>query len=93
MSETSNPIILSLLAANRKLKEMWKTPICLVVRLLRRLGKSYSKIRKETGLKHSTIQGIFKGPSSCTTRKGKTFKLQLLKSYKVERIFLFVSKS
>ena len=55
MSKTLNPIILLLLAANYKLKEMWKTLVCLVVCLLRQAGKSYSKIKKETSLKHSTI--------------------------------------
>jgi hypothetical protein len=55
MLETLNLIILLLLAANYKLKEMWKTLICFVVCLLQRASKSYSKIRKETGLKRFTI--------------------------------------
>jgi hypothetical protein len=92
MLETSDLIILSLLVANYKPREMWKALVRLVVRLLQQSGKSYSKIRKETGLKHSTIQGILKGPSSRITRKGKTFKLQLLKSYKSSASFyLFLS--
>jgi tRNA(Phe) wybutosine-synthesizing methylase Tyw3 len=60
MLETSDLIILLLLVANHKPREMWKTPICLVVCSLQQSGKSYSEIRKETGLKHSTIQGILK---------------------------------
>ena len=34
-------------------------------------GVSHGEIRKKTGLQRSTIQGIVKGPSSQTTRKGK----------------------
>jgi len=55
MLETLNLIILLLLAANHKLKEMWKTLIRFIVCLLRQASKSYSEIRKETGLKRSTI--------------------------------------
>jgi hypothetical protein len=93
MSETLDPIILSPLAANHKPGEMWRTPVRLVVRSLRRAGKSYGEIKKETGLERSTIQGILKGPSSCTTQRGKTFKPHILKPHKVQRIFLFVSES
>jgi len=86
-------IILSSPVADHKPKEMWKTPVRLVVRSLRRDGKSYGEIKKLTSLERSTIQLIIKGPSSRTTRKGKTFKPQLLKPKEVRRIFLFVSKS
>ena len=86
-------IILSSLVADHKPKEMWKTPVRLVVRSLRRDGKSYGEIKKLTSLERSIIQLIIKGPSSRTTRKGKTFKPQLLKLKEVRRIFLFVSKS
>ena len=55
MLETSDLIILSLLVANYKPREMWKALVRLVVRLLQQSGKSYSKIRKETGLKRFTI--------------------------------------
>ncbi len=67
--------ILSSPVANHKPNEMWRTPVCAVVCSLCRKGKSYSEIRKETGLERSTIQSIIKGPLSCTTCKGKTFKL------------------
>jgi len=88
-----NLIILLLLAANHKLREMWRTLVYFVVCLLQQAGKSYSKIKKETSLKCSTIQGILKGSSFYTTRKGKMFKLHFLKSYKVKCIFLFVFES
>jgi hypothetical protein len=83
MLEMSDPIILSPSAADHKPKEMWTTPVRSVVRSMRRACKSYGEIRKETGLKRSTIQGIIKGPSSRTTRKGKTFKPHLLKPHEV----------
>ena len=85
--------ILSSPVANHKPNEMWRTPVRAVVRSLCRKGKSYGEIRKETGLERSTIQSIIKGPSSCTTHKGKTFKPQLLTPKEVRRIFLFVSES
>ena len=93
MSEMSDLIILSPLAADHKPKEMWKTPVRSVVRSMRRAGNTYGEIKKATGLERSTIQGIINGPSSRTTRKGKTFKPHLLKPHEVRRIFLFVSKS
>jgi cell shape-determining protein MreC len=76
MLETSNPIILLPIAANYQPKKMWKTLVCLVVCFICQANKSYSEIRKATSLMRSIIQGIVKGPSSCITRKGKTFKLQ-----------------
>ena len=89
----SNPIILLPSVANYKSKQQWQTPVRSVVRSLRRAGKSYGEIKKETGLERSTIQHIIKGPFSRTTRKGKRCKPYLLKPYKVRRIFLFVSES
>ena len=50
-------------------------------------------IKKLTGLPRSTIQGIVYGPSSRTTRKGKSFKPMLLKPAEIQRIFRFVSVS
>ena len=78
--------ILSSPAMDHKPKEMWKTPVrC--VRTLRRQGKSYGEIKKETGLERSTIQGICKGASSYTTRKGKAIKPEALKEADIRRIF------
>jgi hypothetical protein len=89
----SDLIILSPSVVNHKPKEQWETPVRLIVRSMRRQGKSYGEIKKATGLERSTIQHIIKGPSSRTTRKGKTFKPHLLKPHEVRRIFLFVSES
>ena len=74
-------------------KEMWKTPVHALVRSLRRQGHSYGQIRALTSLKRSTIQGIVKGPSSRTTRKGLATKRPALKQADVKRIFRFVSES
>ena len=74
-------------------KEMWRTPIRSSVRTLRREGKSYSQIVVLIGLKRSTIQGIVKGPSSCTTRAGKATKKPALKTADIKHIFRFVSAS
>ena len=76
-------LILSPSVANHKPKEQWKTPVRAAVRLLHRQGKSYCKIKKLTGLERSTIQGIVKGASSRTTRKGKATKHPILKPAKV----------
>jgi transposase len=73
--------------------DQWKTPVRSIVRGIRRKGMSHSKIRKETDLTRSTIQHIVKGPSSRTTRKGKTFKPRLLNQADIKRIFRFVSES
>ena len=86
-------IILSPSAANHKPKEQWKTPVRSTVRSLRRQGKSYGEIKKLTGLERSTIQGIVKGVSSRTTRKGKATKPKALKQADIKRIFRFVSES
>jgi len=72
-------------------KEMWKTPVRATIRAMRRDGKSYNDIVEKTGLKRSTIQGIVKGISSRTTRKGKATKPRLLKQADIKRIFRFVS--
>ena len=72
---------------------MWRTPVRSTVRSLRRQGHSYRQIRALTGLKRSTIQGIVKGPSSRTTRKGLATKRPALKQADVQRVFRFVSKS
>jgi hypothetical protein len=74
-------------------KDMWKTPVRSAVRTLRREGKSYNQIVTLTGLKQSTIQGIVKGPTSRTTRKGKATKRPALKQAEIKRIFRFVSES
>ena len=79
--------ILSSPAINHKPKEMWKTPVRCVVRTLCRQGQSYGEIKKETGLERSTIQGICKGASSYTTRKGKAIKPEALKEADIRRIF------
>jgi hypothetical protein len=85
-------IILSPIALAHKPKEMWKTPVRSTVRSLRRQGKSYGEIKKLTGLERSTIQGIVKGVSSRTTRKGKPTKPKALKTADIKRIFRFVSE-
>jgi hypothetical protein len=85
--------ILSSPDLNHKPGEMWRTPARSKIRGMRAAGKSYSEIKKLTGLERSTIQGIIKGPSSRTTRKGKTFKPTLLKKSDIQRIFCFVSES
>jgi hypothetical protein len=72
-------IILSPSVANHKPKEQWKTPVRSTVRSLRRQGKSHGEIKKLTSLEQSTIQGIVKGVSSHTTRKGKATKPKALK--------------
>jgi hypothetical protein len=74
-------------------KGMWKTPIRSTVRTLRREGHSYGQIRALTGLQRSTIQGIVKGHSSRTTRKGLATKRPALKQAEIKRIFRFVSES
>ena len=51
----SDLIILPPSMVNHKLKEQWETPIRLIVRFIRRQGKSYSEIKKATGLEWSTI--------------------------------------
>ena len=66
--------ILSSPLENHKAGEMWRTPVRAKVRGIRAAGKSYNAIKKLTGLPRSTIQGIVYGPSSRTTRKGKSFK-------------------
>jgi hypothetical protein len=81
---------------NHKPKEQLETPIRSTVRSLHKQGKSYGEIKKLTSLERSTIQGIVKGVSSRTTRKGKATKRPVLKPAKpaeVRRIFRFVSKS
>ena len=85
--------ILSSPDLNYKPGEMWRTPARSKIRVMRAAGKSYGEIKKLTGLEWSTIQGIIKGPSFRTTRKGKTFKLTLLKKSDIQRIFRFVSES
>jgi len=72
---------------------MLRTPARAKVRGTRAAGKSYREIRKLTGLERSTIQGIVKGLSSRTARKGKTFKPKLLSQADIKRIFRFVSES
>ena len=56
ISETSDPIIFSPLAADHKSKEMWRTP----VRSIRGAGKSHGEIRKATGLKRNLIEKIWR---------------------------------
>ena len=85
--------ILSSLAMNHKPKEMWKTTVRCVIRILRRQGKSYREIKKETGLERSTVQGICKGASSRTTRKAKATKPRALKKADIRLILRFISAS
>jgi len=56
----------------------WKTPERSVIRAMKREGKSYGEIMKETGLVCSSIQRIVKAPSSKRLRKGKVFKPKLI---------------
>jgi hypothetical protein len=86
-------IILSPSVANHKPKEMWKTPVHSTVHSSRKQGKSCGEIKRLTGLERSTIQGIVKGVSSRTTRKGKATKYPALKLADIKRIFRFVSES
>jgi hypothetical protein len=91
--EESNTILSPLAIKEHKPGDQWKTPVRSIVRGLRWKGLSYGEIRLETGLTRSTIQHMVKGPSSRTTRKGKTFKPRLLKQVDIKRIFRFVSLS
>jgi hypothetical protein len=73
--------------------DMWRTPEHAKVHGMCAQGTSYSEIRKKTGLMCSTIQGIVKGPSSRTTRKGKQFKPKLIKQSDIKRVIRWVSVS
>jgi hypothetical protein len=77
---------------NYKPGEMWETPTRAIVCGMRRDGKSYSKIRKWTGLTRSIIQSIVKGVSSYIIHKGKATKRPMLKQADIKRIFWFVSE-
>jgi transposase len=71
----------------------WKTPEQGAIRLIRRQGKSYGQIKKETGLERSTIQRIVNAQASKRARKGKATKKKLISATDLKRVLHFVSLS
>jgi hypothetical protein len=85
--------ILSSPAKEHKPKEMWDKSTRSTVRSLKRKGHSWGKIHTLTGVPKSTIRDICKSKSSDNPRRGKTFKLKLLKRADTQRIMRLVSES
>jgi hypothetical protein len=71
---------------NYKPREMWKPLTRAIVYGMCQDGKSYSEMRKRTGLTRSIIQHIVKGVSSRITRKGKATKRPILEQVDIKRI-------
>lgn len=75
------------------LNHEWKTPDRRLVRHLRRQGKTYGEITKETGVERSNAYKIVHAPSSKRKRKGVSTKGSKMKKALVLRIIKWVGAS